>query len=363
MKFLLCLFLGLASLYSYGLEIDERLTMRIVKVSASKKTILINRGVEDGIIKGDHAKFFLTIGVVARGVVVKVSPTRSVWSLYRLVNADYIRDDQVMRLKITAPVKITKDESKMLVADDTVVALGSKDPRDLGIPIAEGADDDTAEGKLGLDGEVKDLSEGFEAQAISLREKNKEFFATFHYSGQSNVASPSNDGDEVKGDTTLLVLNTGIEIYIKNLKKWYSRFSLVGELNLTRMGATSYKGDSIQESITEFGGGVNWYPFTRPTKVYRIIPFGSFRFLLGSISSKFTPGSGTTPSTDKDGEGATLGYKFGGGIKYFTPRGYGAKFSFDYTLRGDTFAEDDDGVKWTKNNTGPVMSMGFLYRF
>ena len=81
--------------------------MRIVKVSQSKKTILINRGVEDGLIKGDHAKFFLTVGVVARGVVVKVSPTRSVWSIYRLVNADYITDDQVMKLKITAPVKIT----------------------------------------------------------------------------------------------------------------------------------------------------------------------------------------------------------------------------------------------------------------
>jgi len=50
---------------------------------------------------------------VARGVCVKVSPTRSVWSIYRLVNADFIVNDSVMTLKMTPPVKITKDNENV----------------------------------------------------------------------------------------------------------------------------------------------------------------------------------------------------------------------------------------------------------
>jgi hypothetical protein len=348
----------------FSLEIDERLTMRIVKVSESKKTFLINRGIEDGIVKGDHAKFFLTIGVVARGVVVKVSPTRSVWSLYRLVNADYIRDDQVMRLKITAPVKITKDESKMLVSDDTVSTVMGKDPRDLGIPLAEGADDETAADKIGLSGEMKELSSGLDASVLSLRELNKEVYLSFHYSGSSFVTSPSTDDTEGKGSQSSMVLNTGFELYVTDYKKWYSRFSLVAALSLTRNGSSTYRGDVIQENITEFGGGVNWYPLTRPSKVYKFIPFGSFQILVGSVETSFTPSPEIASAAPAEVLNAgTFGYLFGGGVKYFTPKGYGAKVSLDYVIRGDSFAADTQQNKYVKTNAGPKITLGFLKRF
>src|SRR5690606_30963845 len=88
----------------------------------------------------DHARFIVTAGIVARAVCVKVSPTRSVWSVYRLVNADFLIRDSVMTLKITPPVKITKDESQALVRED-VPSRASSDPTTLGIPLADGADD------------------------------------------------------------------------------------------------------------------------------------------------------------------------------------------------------------------------------
>jgi hypothetical protein len=354
-KFLVLL---LISFSAFSLEIDERLTLRIVKVSESKKTILINRGIEDGIIKGDHAKFFLTVGVVSRGVVVKVSPTRSVWSLYRLVNTEYIRDDQVMRLKITAPVKITKDESRMLVADDSVVSI-NKDPRNLGIPLAEGAEDDSDDGKLGLDGNVIGRINSELDETVSLREKNKEFFISFHYSGSSFVSSPSNDSDEGKGSQTTMILNTGLELHMKNFKKWYSRFSLVALLKMTRNGASSHKGDVIQENITEFGGGFNWYPLARPSKVYRFIPYGKFRLLFGSAETNYTPANGDSEKLNA----GTFGYKFGAGVKYYTPKGYGAKVALDFDIRGDSFAADSAETKWVKSNAGPAISIGFLKRF
>jgi hypothetical protein len=53
----------------FSLEIDEKLTLRILKISKTKRTILINRGIEDGLAEGDHAKFFDQSGVLARGKV------------------------------------------------------------------------------------------------------------------------------------------------------------------------------------------------------------------------------------------------------------------------------------------------------
>ncbi len=103
------LFLMLLPVLSHALEVDEKLTVRIVKATDTRKTIMVNRGTEDGLIEGDHARFIVTAGIVARAVCVKVSPTRSVWSVYRLVNADFVVNDAVMTLKITPPVKITKD--------------------------------------------------------------------------------------------------------------------------------------------------------------------------------------------------------------------------------------------------------------
>ena len=97
-----------------ALEIDEKLTLRFLKVSTSKKTVLINRGAEDGLVVGDHAKFYITSGIIARGVVEKVSPSRSIWSLYRVIEPNDIAEGKVLNLKIASPVKITTDSSKSI---------------------------------------------------------------------------------------------------------------------------------------------------------------------------------------------------------------------------------------------------------
>jgi hypothetical protein len=116
------IFLSLVIIFSmsaFALEVDEKLTVRVIRTSETRKTIMINRGTEDGLVEGDHAKFIVTAGIVARAVCVKVSPTRSVWSVYRLVNADFIVNDSVMSIKITPAVKVTKDETQALVQEDT----------------------------------------------------------------------------------------------------------------------------------------------------------------------------------------------------------------------------------------------------
>ena len=114
MKLILLLLTFISVNSGFALDIDEKLTIRFLKVSNSKKTILVNRGAEDGLVVGDHAKFFVTSGVIARGVVEKVSPSRSVWSLYRIVDPAEIADEKVLNLKIASPVKLTVDSTKSM---------------------------------------------------------------------------------------------------------------------------------------------------------------------------------------------------------------------------------------------------------
>ena len=52
--------------------------------------------------------------MVARGVIVKLSPGRSVWSIYRFFDADKVSNNMVYTFKIAEPVKLTSDETRAL---------------------------------------------------------------------------------------------------------------------------------------------------------------------------------------------------------------------------------------------------------
>ena len=147
MKFLL-LFPFFCSFIT-SLEVDEKLTLRFLRTSSTKKTVLINRGLEDGLAKGDHAKFYIDTGVIARGVIVKISPSRSVWSIYALVKPEEVILERVVNLKISTPVKLTLDNTKMISNNES--------PENSLVPLAPNAyDDPTVELS---ENEKKELSE------------------------------------------------------------------------------------------------------------------------------------------------------------------------------------------------------------
>ena len=336
---------------SFALEVDEKLTLRIVNTSETKKTILINRGVEDGLAKGNHAKFFVASGVIARAVCIKLSPTRSVWSVYRLVNADFLRDDQVMKLKITPPVKITKDESRMLVRDDVVDV--TKDPRDIGIPLAEGADDlDLLKAKDEKTQYVLDDS------AISLLERNKEIFGMGHFSSYTEKSSPDDNSEDTTNDITNLYLQLGMEWFFKTETTWYSRISFHGSYILDRRSTMGHLGGYIREDSNLFGGGINLYPTTRPSRIHRFIQYLNYTFSLGSVTSEYGAGD-----TSDSLSGSILANTFGYGVKYYTSQGIGMRMAISYTLRGDTYGEDSVGTSYIKTKLGPRVMVGLGYRF
>ena len=338
----------------FALEIDEKLTLRVLRTSDSRKTILVNRGSEDGVAKGDHAKFYLSTGVVARGVAIKSSPTRSVWSMYRLVNADFIRADQVMKLKATPAVKVTKDESRSLVDDDMV--LVPKDPRELGIPLAKGADD-----LKGNELNSEEVIRKYE-ESLNISDKNWELFGRFSFDRLNSKTTTSEGGANYSYREQSTILEFGAEYYFKNEETWYSRFSLVGAMRINRVALMSFEGTGVEESRTLFGGGVNWYFWRRPYYVHTLIPFANASFLLGSTSSNISPGDSSSATSDTVSANTRV-IILGGGVKYYTRKGYGALARLDYEMITDNFSSDSSGANWQKRTNGPRISLGFNYRF
>ena len=360
MKYLKIIIACLIITPSFALEIDEKLTLRIVKTSDTRKTVLINRGQEDGLAKGDHAKFYLSVGVVARGVVIKVSPTRSVWALYRLVNANYIKDDQVMKLKITAPVKITKDESRDLVWDD-VPSRVSKDPRDLGIPLASGADDIELENEMGrADGPVF-VETSFKSERIN--SSNKEVFGTFYYDSKSSTVS-ANSGAEFSGTDMSMILDAGLEYFFSNQSNWLSRLSLIGAYRMISRSTLAFEGTEVQENASLFGVGTSLYPLAKPDVTHRIIPFAQFMYFTGSLKSNYAIQNPSTATVGNQELSAVITmFSVGGGAKYIFNNGFGVSAKLEYQSRVDAFEADAANVSWDKSSSGPKIMSSFSYRF
>ncbi|MBT3585262.1 MAG: hypothetical protein HN509_10160 [Halobacteriovoraceae bacterium] len=111
---LICLLFTLQ--FAQASEIDEKMVGRILAASDSKQTLLVNKGIEHGLKVGDHAKFSTPLGTFCRGVVVKVSPSRSVWSVYRFLTKATIKNNLAATIKISTPLKLTTDETRHLGA-------------------------------------------------------------------------------------------------------------------------------------------------------------------------------------------------------------------------------------------------------
>ncbi len=352
LKFLLIYTLFITQ--AIALEVDERLTLRIVNTSESKKTVLINRGIEDGLAKGDHAKFFVSTGVIARGVCIKLSPTRSVWSLYRLVNPTYVKDEQVLKLKITPAVKITKDESRMLVQD--AVPASPRDPRDLGIPLAEGADDIKDEPKTSENADLF-MNRG----AGSLVGRNKEVFGMIHYSSNTEKTTPSSGTEEYSQNVSNFMLVLGGEWYLTDQQGWLKYFSLMGNFILDRKAVMGHLGSFVKENSSYFGGGVNLYPFALPTEVNKFISYLGGSMNIGSSNSTYT--SGSEGNDDETLSASVLMYQFTYGLKYYASNGLGVRLEFSYMQRADSYEEDENNVSYTLSKGGTKILGGMSYRF
>lgn len=358
----LVLFLVLFPTLAFALEVDEKLTVRVVKTSESKKTVMINRGTEDGLVEGDHAKFIVTAGIVARGVIVKVSPTRSVWSIYRLVNADFIVNDSVMSIKITPAVKITKDETQSLVQEDTPTAVASGDPANLGIPLADGAQDISAAEAAMADTDLKAL-ESDNSQLSSIVERNKELYGFINISALNSNTKTDTGDESYNNSQSFYHIGLGGELYSRKERDWYSRFSLVGEVALMRENSQGYNGVGVTNELTEFAFGVNWHPATLPSVANSFIPFVHGTFNIGMVKANYKQGANGGGIEESSANGSTNGFSVGVGYKFYTIKGFGARMMIDYYMRAEKYKEDDNQLTFNKKVSGPRLMVALSYRF
>ena len=105
---------------SFSLEVDKKLLFSIINFSKTKRTLLINKGLENGLKKGDQAKFFLNSeNLVARATLIKASPTRSLWSVFKYRNKKIVEKGRVLNLIITKKVILTNDITKKVFKSET----------------------------------------------------------------------------------------------------------------------------------------------------------------------------------------------------------------------------------------------------
>ena len=337
-----------------SLELDEKLTLRILDVSDTKRTILINRGLEDGLVVGDHAKFYLSTGVIARAVVVKASPSRSIWTIYRTIDSRPINKDKVMNLKISSKVKLTKDPTKAISPDESISVVSKA------IPLAEGADDiakilAAAQGK-----ELQNVQGATLAKNKGVFNKTWETWGQVHFNGLSYSADVSDGSSE--GVHSVFGASGGLERYFSGNFDLIKRISLFGLIHYHSLQTGNLNGDSIGVRGIEYGVGLNYHFNSNPMSYGAIIPFATFGFGIGSVEE-------LTSTVTQNGEveetvtGASGFFLMGIGAKYYLSNGFGMRLFLDYYTRNETYTFDDSDASEDKATAGPRLMVGLSYRW
>ncbi len=352
----------------FALEIDEKLTTRFLKVSSTKKTVLLNRGLEDGLVVGDHAKFFLTTGVIARGVVVKASPTRTIWSIYRIVNDNAVFPDKVVNIKITKPIDTTQDPSKslydnsnstMTAGTEVMTIRGDSPPRVRTMESERNrlSREDRDELATMVDG---DNSMSMIGTGIN-ENKTIEVYGLLHLNSLTSEVDEG-EGDIFTGNNSTIDFSLGIEKYFNMPGSFLERMSFSALIHHATKSVTSVQGSQINNEVTEFGVGAFYHYIAPPLSYGRIIGFSGLSLGVGSVSDTFDLLSVTSTQTSQTVPGSSSFFSVATGIKYFTRGGFGARAILDYYQRSESY-EFENGDNFTKSVTGPRLMLGLSYRF
>lgn len=155
-------------------------------------------------------------------------------------------------------------------------------------------------------------------------------------------------------------IGASFEYYPQNERMWYSRFSLLGSLNLIKSDSQSYNGSNAKNDYTEFGLGVNWHPTKLPSVVGEFIPFFTVGMGFGQVKSTAeSAGAGSELSAT----GTANSFTIGGGYKFYARNGFGARVLLDYYMRKESYDEDEMTSQFSRDLSGPRLQVGLSYRF
>lgn len=365
LKIIICLLITSFSVtIAHSLEIDEKLTTRVLRVSASKKTVLLNRGLEDGLVVGDHAKFFLTTGVIARAMVVKASPTRSIWSVYRIINAQAIYPDKIVNIKISSPMRTTGDPTKSLKAERFSAGTDV-----IAIPLAEGANDLPSDHKNLSQTDREDIAslgrvheeDGLLVESVGIDTRRTiEIWSLLHFNKLST--SITSEDSTTAGEINAIDFSLGIEKYFDDPSGFLGKISFTAFIHSSQDKVMSVQGNEVASSTFEYGGGASWHFMAPPLSYGKAIGFATMSFGVGSSSDTvvFTANGTTTDPAVLNGSSSFFGV--GVGVKYYLKGGFGARALLDYYTRKESYTSETD-VEYVKSVAGPRVMMGLSYRF
>lgn len=355
----LLIFTFLFSTFSYALEIDEKLTARFLKVSGSRKTVLLNRGLEDGLVAGDHAKFFITTGVIARGTVVKASPTRTIWALYRIVDGTKVFTNKVVNIKISKPVKTTEDPSKALRPDFI--------PQ--GVEVIAGDQNIVNESEMNElsqneQVDLNDFKEGtiadYDMQRSFLDYRSLEVFGLIHFSSLSASVDQDSAGSYTGGDS-MIDATIGFEKYFTGSSGFFKTVSFSAFFHRDVSKTTSIANQSITIGVFEYGGAFNFH-FNENPKTHQMVYFGQIGAGVGSVEDTVESISSSNAEANTI-EGSSTFFQIGVGAKYYLNNGIGFRGILDYYVRNESYSFEDSGDEYTKSVSGPRIKLGLSFRF
>lgn len=296
-----------------ALNIDESLYLKIVNISSSKKTISINRGSADGLNLNEHASFIIDEGIVAKGVLSRISQYASLWQIYSINQGDFLAKDRILNLKIIPPVKLTVDASKQLIQDDISTGFDPKDPNPGKIALVEGADD------LGSFNALDDR--GFEKRSEDNKSVNLLAYGNFR---------GTKDNNALKRTYSIGGL-LGFEMGSKKNKDFLSKFTI----SIFGQGDMQYEGvDPGFKYQLNYGGGLsialNFPHITETNKPILYTSVGGVYFV------------GSKVFVDESKSSLSLyGPSLGLGMKYYSSSGFGVKLGVEgYYLWNKEVLED-----------------------
>ncbi|MBT4791004.1 MAG: hypothetical protein HON90_05495, partial [Halobacteriovoraceae bacterium] len=104
------------SVKTFALESTDRFNTQILKIY-NRNILVLNRGLEDGIIKKDHAKLSSADGFIARGICVQATLLTSHWKIYRVVRPELVSKDTIYRLRSINQSEIPTELRKYVMVD------------------------------------------------------------------------------------------------------------------------------------------------------------------------------------------------------------------------------------------------------
>lgn len=93
---------------AFALTSTDRFDVQILKVY-DRNILVLNRGLEDGIIRNDHIKLTNSEGFLARGICIKEGLLSSHWKIYRVIRPELLSKDTVFYLNSINQSELPED--------------------------------------------------------------------------------------------------------------------------------------------------------------------------------------------------------------------------------------------------------------